>query len=135
MKKRLRKKKRVGEFAELGFRFCGVFETELSPDKGDEFFDKLIEYVEAHDLGVGGGCGYKNFDLMTSHMPRKKKGRGFTSGSCTEEHREIVKKFLMSISEIEEFEIGQLVDMWHVGDEKWDRSVASKWEVVLGYQK
>lgn len=132
MKKRLRKKKHIGEFTELGFRFVGKFESELTEEQAEQFGDQLIDFVEAHDMGLGGGMGRKSFDMMAQHMPKKRKGKGFARGSCTDDHREIVKKFLMSRSEIAEFEIGMLVDMWHGGIETWDKSVSVKWNEFCG---
>ena len=126
MNRRKRKKARVGEYQELGFRFVGKIEGDP-----DEFGDRLIEFVESQGLGVGGGLG-KNFDLMTQYMPKKKKGRGFSRGSCTEEHREIVKQWLMSQSEVMEFEISKLVDIWNGGINSWDNCVDPKWNVFCG---
>lgn len=57
MNKRLRKKKRVGEFTELGFELLGYIRPGISNDDIDAFVDRLIVVVEARRLGFGGGGG------------------------------------------------------------------------------
>jgi uncharacterized protein YggL (DUF469 family) len=53
--KRLRKKKRVGEFKELGFELLGYLRPGISDGDIDAFVDRLIVVVEARKLGFGGG--------------------------------------------------------------------------------
>lgn len=62
MRRRLRKKQRLGEFVELGF----VVRAELVPaldDPGfDAFLDRLIDAVEARGLLFGGGGRRDSFE-------------------------------------------------------------------------
>ncbi len=69
MKKRLRKKKRVGEFRELGFELFVVLDDKKPPEELDALIDAWIEAVEARGLDVGGGynTNKKEFRL---HMSR-----------------------------------------------------------------
>ncbi len=56
MNKRLRKKKRVGEFTELGFEIYGYWRDDAPPDAAfDAFIDMMITAAEARGLGFGGG--------------------------------------------------------------------------------
>ena len=47
MKRRLRKKKRIGEFQELGFEVLADLRDGLSPIEFDAFLDRWISAVEA----------------------------------------------------------------------------------------
>ncbi len=53
MTKRLRKKKRVGEFKERGFELLGYLRAGISNDDIDAFVDRPIVVVEARKLGFG----------------------------------------------------------------------------------
>ncbi|MFP2961779.1 50S ribosome-binding protein YggL [Myxococcus sp. 1LA] len=79
MNKRLRKKKRGGEFKELGFELLGDLRPGISDVDIDAFVDRLIVVVEARKLGFGGGGG------------RDGKFEGFVTrigrGSATEDDR------------------------------------------------
>ena len=56
MKKRLRRKKHVGEFRQTGFSVECRLRPGLSPGEFDQFMDDFIDHcVEAHGLLFGGG--------------------------------------------------------------------------------
>ena len=57
MKKRLRKKKHLGEFKELGFEVRGDLRPGLSGNDLEAFVDRLIDIVDARSLAFGGGAG------------------------------------------------------------------------------
>lgn len=61
MKKRLRKKKRVGEFQEYAFGAGMRLDDSLDAQSVDEIFDYFIEKaIEDNELGVfGGGQGFE----------------------------------------------------------------------------
>jgi uncharacterized protein len=62
MKKRLRKKKRIGEFIEWGRR---LVVTRNSKDGFDEFFDAFIEEaIETNGCFCGGGGKEDNLDII-----------------------------------------------------------------------
>ena len=73
MNKRLRKKKRVGEFRELGFRVR--FETPgLSAEQVDALCDCwLAEAIEPNGLSCGGCCGPVEWDGL---VPMDAPGSG-----------------------------------------------------------
>lgn len=105
MKKRLRKKKRVGEFKELGFELLGDLRPGISNDSIDAFVDRLIVVVEARKLGFGGGGG------------RDGKFAGFVTrigrGSATEDDRTALAAFLAGEDAIVRHEVGVLRDAWY----------------------
>jgi len=56
MKKRIRKKKHVGEFRESGFELVFQFEPMLTAEQGNQLLDDFLENaIEANDLYFGGG--------------------------------------------------------------------------------
>jgi uncharacterized protein YggL (DUF469 family) len=57
VKKRLRKKKHLGEFKVLGFKVRGDLRPGLSGNDIEAFVDRLIDVVEARSLAFGGGAG------------------------------------------------------------------------------
>jgi len=57
MNKRLRKKKRVGEFMELSFEVRGSLRPGLGRAELEAFVERFIAEVEAHQLSFGGGIG------------------------------------------------------------------------------
>lgn len=67
MKKRLRKKKRVGEFRELGFSF--ELDLELtSQDDLDAFVDSMITFAEARNLGIGVATSYTRAECFATRL-------------------------------------------------------------------
>ena len=104
MKKRLRKKKRVGEFQELGFELGFEIDATLSEEERNELLVAFIEdAIEANGLQFGGGGDsggeWKGFSAIN-----KKRG------SATESHRESVRIWLEKNSKITKFWVGELRD-------------------------
>jgi len=108
MNKRLRKKKRVGEFKELGFEVRGDLRPGLSGDDIEAFVDRLIDVVEARSLAFGGGAG--RADKLDGFIMRAGRGR------ATEEDRAALAAFLDGDAEIARAEVGALRDAWHGWD-------------------
>jgi uncharacterized protein len=104
MRRRLRKKKRLGEFTELGFEV----RAELTPDLDDAgfeaFIDRCIEAVEARRLGFGGGGRREDFAGFVTQLGR---------GSATEHDRTAMVTFLSSDPAVVRHAVGPLVDAWH----------------------
>ena len=108
MKKRLRRKKHLGEFKELGFEVRGDLCPNLSGNDTEAFVDRLIDIVEARSLAFGGGAGRD--DKLNGFVTRA--GRG----SATEEDRAALATFLKGAAEIARHEVGALRDAWHGWD-------------------
>jgi uncharacterized protein YggL (DUF469 family) len=108
MKKRLRKKKHLGEFQEFGFEVSCRFNSELSDEQFEQFIDTFLqEAIESNGLSFGGGGD-------------KQEWKGFVtldrSGSATEEHRINVSKWLESRPEVIYIKVDSLVDAWYGWD-------------------
>ena len=103
MNKRLRKKKRVGEFKELGFELLGDLRPGLAGADLDPFVNRLVDVVEARKLGFGGGAGRD--DKLAGFVTRM--GRG----SATED-RAALAAFLAGDVDVVRHEVGPLKDAW-----------------------
>ncbi len=104
MKKRLRKKLRVGEFKELGF--CVRFQLDESLTDGDleNFLDQfLAEAIESQGLDFGGSGHHEWQGFVTLNR----------RGSVTEEHKKLVDEWLGRHPSVKEHETGRLLDAWY----------------------
>lgn len=115
MNKRLRKKKRCGEFTEYGVNI----RIEIENVSVDTALDSLIAFVEAHDLALGGGIGSDGCGeiFVTAVRPCKRLGPGgvqrYLSRSVTESDRAVIQDYLTTAPFISYFEVGLPVDAWH----------------------
>ncbi len=103
MKKRIRKKKHVGEFQELGFDVEAALRPGMDRDAVDAFGDRFIAHIEAHHLAFGGGIGPTVGGFVTR----------FGRGSAAEGDRASVTSFLASDPDVVHHEIGDLRDAWY----------------------
>ena len=94
MKKRLRKKRRLGEFREFGF------EVEFTAD--ESVLDEFIDMIEENNLQSGIG-GLETWEGVV---------QGDWRQSVTEQQREIVRQWLMNHPKIQAVKAGEFVDMW-----------------------
>ncbi|OEU68679.1 MAG: hypothetical protein BA863_01760 [Desulfovibrio sp. S3730MH75] len=106
MKKRLRKKKRLGEFQELTFLVGYRASNELDKQAVDELIDRFIEEViEENGLGFfGGGRDFEFGGFVVTEKDR---------GTVSEEQKESVKQWFIQESEILGYYVTPLVDAWH----------------------
>jgi uncharacterized protein YggL (DUF469 family) len=108
MNRRLRKKKRVGEFKELGFELQDDLRPGISGEHVEAFIDRLIDVVEARQLAFGGGAGRDcKLDGFVTRMGR---------GSATEEDRAALAAFLEGDDAVVRHEVGALRDAWYGWD-------------------
>jgi uncharacterized protein YggL (DUF469 family) len=87
VKRRLRKK-RIGEFQELGFEVLADLRDGLSPNECDAFLDRSIGAVEGRQLSFGGGGAHAG--TFAGFVARA--GRG----SASEQYRAMLAAFLES---------------------------------------
>lgn len=105
MKKLLRKKRRIGEFQELGFSIDCWFVDGFSDVAFDSFWDAFIDQaIEANNLLFGGGGDRTHWGGFVTSAKRR--------GSTTETDRSHLQEWLESRPEIIEIVVGQLVDAW-----------------------
>ena len=106
MRKRLRKKKRVGEYQELGFaaglRFSGGLDIETRNNLLDRFIEHAIENNGLQFGGGGGGNEWSGFVDLDKHRH-----------SATETHREAVKQWFIQEPLVLGYYITPLMDSWH----------------------
>ncbi len=103
MKRRLRKKRRLGEFAELGFNLRFVVSRRLDLSDRDALLDEFIDEIERLGLQFGGG-GIYDWEGFVELCGR---------GSASEQHRAAILSWLKAHPNIEQPEAGSLVDAWH----------------------
>jgi uncharacterized protein YggL (DUF469 family) len=107
VKKRLRKKKRLGEFQELAFPVAFRLDATLDDDAVQAFLDELIAAVEARSLSFI-GSGHVEWYGAVGHLGR---------GSASEDDQTFVQNLLNQDHRVKASAIGELRDAWH-GD--WD---------------
>ena len=108
MNKRLRKKKHLKEFQELGFEFsCRSLYDEK---ESNIFFDALYDLIDSRGLEMGGG-GH----LVTPECEEWYFGGFITRyrGSVTEEDRLAVLDFLQKQAKLHDVKIEALRDAWY----------------------
>ncbi len=100
MRRRLRKKRKLGEFRQYIFRV--VIRTEgLDQVQGLDFLDCWLETaVEPYDLGFGGGGRQNDWD---GYIQANRK-------TATEEHRRLIEDWLKAEPRVCEYGIGPLID-------------------------
>ena len=105
MRKRLRKKKHLGEFQELGFELS--FDYVVSDvEEEDALLDAfLLEAVEARGLQFGGGGGRGTWSGFAT--------AGAKGATATEAHREAVRMWLERRPEVTVVRVGPLRDAHH----------------------
>ena len=106
MKKRLRKKKRIGEYQELGFATGFRFSDTLDMETRNNLLDKFIKQaIEDNDLQFGGGGGGNEWS-------------GFVAAdeyrvSATDSHRDVVQEWFIREPLVLEYYATSLMDAWH----------------------
>jgi hypothetical protein len=106
MKKRLRKKRHLKEFQELGFEISCRLRDNLTEEEFDKFIDDFIEKaIESHDLIFGGGGDSKSWEGFICHDKRYQYP--------TEDDRKMIKDWLSSRNEVIDSSVSQLVDAWY----------------------
>ena len=104
MKRRLRKKKHLGEFREDGFAIGIVLREGLAPADHNAFVDAFIDAIEARGLAFGGGGWPPRFEGFATRALK---------GSATEEDRAAMAAFLDAHDAVVAHEVGPLVDAWN----------------------
>lgn len=105
MRKRLRKKRHLGEFQEFGFTVSWKMKSNLNDEEYNQFWDRFIkEAIEANGLSFGGGIGPDEGEGFVANMG---------GGSATDEHRAIVQEWLTQDPDVAECRVEPLRDAWY----------------------
>lgn len=109
MRKRLRKKRRFGEFRESAFGVAYSLRPGLSPAEAEDFLVHFLESaIEANDLRCGGGGQGSAWEFCVSLA-----GRGSPTGA----QREAVGAWLSRQPQVVWHGLGEFFDAWHGPDE------------------
>lgn len=103
LKKRLRKKYRVGEFRQFGFTIA------IKVSDSTEIIDEIIDAIVSEKSYCSGGGG-KDYYLL-SICPDKRKM------SIDEDHKNRITEKIKKISNVVGVIAGPLRDVWHVTEE------------------
>jgi len=106
MNKRERKKKRIGEFQELGFELSCVVNLETDSPEFDKWCDDFLEMIESYGLSCGGGGKADDWSVFVSRY----------KGSVKCEEWKQIGLWLLEDLKITKFHIGPLVDAWYDTD-------------------
>lgn len=98
--RRLRKKLRLGEFQEFGFKFETALNAHSPADESALLDSFLAELIEPRSLAMGGWI------TQGFIVP-------FGRGSATEEDCRAVQHWLQARPEIKTARTGPLIDAWH----------------------
>ena len=105
MRKRLRKKRHLGEFREFGFQVRIVWLDHLTEEQEwDAIFSFTLEAVEGNGLYAGGGGRRGHWRVFATSAKRP---------GATEEQRRAVERWLSQCPAVKEFTVGPLVDAWY----------------------
>lgn len=105
MRKRLRKKKRLGEFAEFGVLVAVTPTLPLDSPERDSLLDRFIEEaIERNELSCGGGGG-ETWEFFVTANGRR--------ASVTEAQRRSLEAWLHSSSGVGTYTLSSPIDAWH----------------------
>ena len=107
MRKRLRKKRHLSEFRELGFELTfRILGSENDEQETDRLFEFLEDAIEANDMYFG-GVGEDGRWSGVVHSTNR------IGAPMTEEHREPVISWLRARDDFEFLEASGLFDIWY----------------------
>lgn len=104
MRKRLRKKRRLGEFREYCFEVSLVLKPRLEESAFHAFVDEFLEGIESRNLQFGGGGSRERLSGVVEASGRR---------SPTSEDRLWVKEWLSAHPLVDSVTIGEFRDAWH----------------------
>jgi uncharacterized protein YggL (DUF469 family) len=118
MKKRLRKKRYLGEFAQCGFEITAdwavpIVNKEFTQEESDlisNIWDTIIDYVVARRLSCGGASNADGIVVIIEALyPRTSK---FTPRP-TRQDRDDVLSFFLSLKTLKNVTVGPMVNLWY----------------------
>ena len=106
MKKRLRKKFKLGEYTEFEFQVDFKMKDAPEGEGVDALLGEFLDAIEARGL-VGGGTFSNQGDFTFSLYANRARV------AVTQEHREVVAAWLSARTDLASHTVGPLVDAWH----------------------
>jgi uncharacterized protein len=103
MNKRLRRKKRVREFQELGVDLSCCVDLDSGSLEFDIWCDDFVQMIESLDLMCGGGGISGNWSVFVAKH----------KGSVTEENRKSISNWLENNKHVKDFEVSGFIDCWY----------------------
>ncbi len=103
IKRRLRKKKHVGDFKEMGFLLSAKLNLK-SEEELDQFCDEMIDFLASNEIHMEGGMGIDNISLFI--------GTGIVN-TGEEECRAKLITWMEEHKNVEEFNAGELEDAFY----------------------
>ena len=104
MRKRLRKKRRLGEFRQFGFELSFALAPTATSADIDQFWDRFVlGFIEARGLVCGGACG-RGWSVFVTPEGRR---------SATEHDRAAARNWLAEQPDVRDVSVGPLFDAWH----------------------
>ncbi len=108
MKKRLRKKYRVGEFRELCFEFSFEYKGDIEAPECEQFLRSFVEEcIEANGLNCEGNLTSTGCNIVA---------RDVRPTQTSEAQRQAVKSWMEARPDVELLSFSELVDAWY----SWD---------------
>ena len=119
MKKRLRKKRRLGEFTDYGFIIEAKWSKEISFYPNDEEIARInttwndfIEFVESRNLVSCGGSNGKTFGCMIYKDPLCRNTKsGKAAVNPTQADKDAMITYMLSCSEFTDVKVGRWLDI------------------------
>lgn len=105
MKKRLRKKYRVGEFRELCFEFTFDYKGDIESPECEQFLHSFVnDCIEANGLNCEGNMTNEGCNITA---------RAEDATQTSDAQRQAVKAWLEGREDVELKSFGELVDAWY----------------------
>jgi len=131
MNKRIRKKKHLAEFKQLGFQIAARYPLSIPDSQLDVLDAELILFLESRDLTIGGGIGREHSAFITRAWCRKVSCWMHPAGAkrnvqVMDTDRDLLVTWYVDHGA--EAVAGPLVDANHSSEEEFERSTP----VLLG---
>ena len=112
MRRRVRKKKHLGEFSDFGFEVKFLLAQDVEDEQIDNLMDEFIDFVEKRKCYIGGG-GYFDHSYVMYHCstlpPGVKYRKDYIKQVMTE-----TEAWLKARSEIVRVDLDrEILDMWN----------------------
>jgi len=124
MKRLLRKKRHLGEYAQYGFSVAGIGPV-MTDDEQNKLLDDCISFVQSMNIGIGGAVGSK-IDFFAARLCIRRNcvncnrrfGRDRPMKAISDAEREAIVSWFVQRGVT--VAAGALVDVWHHTEAEFD---------------